>query len=27
MVFGSISKKDFDDNHDDKLWVNKEESF
>ena len=26
MVFGSISKKDFDDNHDDKLWVNKEES-
>ena len=27
MVFGSISKKDFDENHDDKLWVNKEESF
>lgn len=27
MIFGSISKKDFDENHDDKLWVNKEESF
>ncbi len=27
MIFGSITKKDFNENHDDKLWANKEESY